>query len=180
MILEGGPYFHNQERLFIKPQHVGFDPKEYLSFKISIWVCLHYLSIEFWCQYILHTIVVIIGKPLDPSHQTLDEKFVTLTQICVEIDLNNPLSYLVDIRLDSMNQIQNIDCQALPFQCHACHKYGHLQRNYPDLGPTSHVSPPAKQHTNLKAKGKAPFQTKIPNSNGFFLVKSKSKEKIPN
>lgn len=46
-IFEGGPYFHNQVGLFIKPGHVGFDPIEELLSKILLWVQLLHIPMEF-------------------------------------------------------------------------------------------------------------------------------------
>jgi len=48
LIFEGGPYFHNQADLFIKPWHVGFDPVEKSLSKILVWVHIPLLPIEFW------------------------------------------------------------------------------------------------------------------------------------
>lgn len=125
-VFEGGPYFHNQIGLFIKPWHVDFNPLEELSNRIYVSVRLPGFPIEYWCNDILHNVASLLGKPVGPSQQTRDRKVMTFAHIYVEIDLSNPLRNSLEIHAGSYSWVQQLDYEALPFHCHLCHEYGHL------------------------------------------------------
>lgn len=71
---EGGPYFHNQIRLFIKPWHAGFNPAEELPNRVPVWVRLPKFSVECWQDDVLHLLASMLGKPVGASQQTQVKK----------------------------------------------------------------------------------------------------------
>lgn len=132
---------------------------------------------EFWCLDTLHSIATILGKPLGPSHHTLKCKVLTYACVCFEIDLNQPLPKSIEIRFRNVNWIQYSDYEALPFCCHVCHAYGHLQRNCPKkpFVVSSTTSGSSKNASNIKGKQPVPNDNK--DSDGFNPVKSQNKGK---
>ena len=56
---------------------------------------------EFWRDNILHSISLLLGKPVGVATQTKDRKVISYARICVEVDLTNPLPDSMKIRLGS-------------------------------------------------------------------------------
>ncbi|XP_059065981.1 uncharacterized protein LOC131857427 [Cryptomeria japonica] len=73
---EGGPYFFNQVGLFIKPWHMGFNSAEEIPSRVPVWVRLPRLPLEFWQEDILHSISLLLGKPVGSASQTQDRKVI--------------------------------------------------------------------------------------------------------
>ncbi|XP_057871389.2 uncharacterized protein LOC131077832 [Cryptomeria japonica] len=170
---EGGPYFFNQVGLFIKPWHMGFNSAEEIPSWVPVWVRLSRLPLEFWREDILHSISLLLGKPVGSASQTQDRKVISFARICVEVDLNNPLPDSMEICMGSSSWIQQLDYETLPFRCRICHEYGHLHRRCPRLNS----SPlPASEPPRLN-KGKAPVSDEPVDKEGFTLVKSRNKGK---
>ena len=67
---EGGPYFLNQVGLFIKPWHMGFNSAEETPSRVPMWIHLPRLPLEFWRDDILHSISLLLGKPVGAATQT--------------------------------------------------------------------------------------------------------------
>lgn len=61
---EGGPYFFNQFGLFIKPWHMGFNSAEEIPSRVLVWVHFLRLPLEFWKEDILHSISLLLRKPV--------------------------------------------------------------------------------------------------------------------
>ena len=93
---EGGLYFFNQVGPFIKPWHMGFNLAEEIASQVLVWIRLPRLPLEFWREDILHSIS-LLGKHVGSATQTQDRKVISFSRICVEVDLNNPLSDSIEI-----------------------------------------------------------------------------------
>ena len=102
---EGGPYFFNQVGLFIKPWHMGFNSAEEIPSRVPVWVQLPRLPLEFWREDILHSISLLLGKPVRASTQTQDHKVISYAHICVEVDLTNQLLDSMEIRMGTSSWI---------------------------------------------------------------------------
>jgi hypothetical protein len=170
---EGGPYFFNQVGLFIKPWHMGFNSAEEIPSQVPVWIRLPRLPLEFWREDILHSISLLLGKPVGSATQTQDRKVISFARICVEVDLNNPLPDSIEICMGSSSWIQQLDYETLPFRCRICHEYGHLYRNclrnkYSTLAATR---PPGAD------KGKATSSMGPVDNEGFTQVKPRNKGK---
>ncbi|XP_059068311.1 uncharacterized protein LOC131040439 [Cryptomeria japonica] len=168
---EGGPYFFNQVGLFIKPWHMGFNSLEEIPSRVPVWVRLLRLPLEFWREDILHSISLLLGKPVGSASQTQDHKVISFARICVEVDLNNRLRDSMEICMGSSSWTQQLDYETLPFRCRICHEYGHLHRRCPRLNtsPLSASEPPRLN------KGKALVFDGPVDKEGFTLVKSRNK-----
>jgi hypothetical protein len=170
---EGGPYFFNQVGLFIKPWHTGFNSADEIPSQVPVWVRLPRLPLEYWKEDILHSISLLLGKPVGAATQTQDRKVISYARICVEVDLTNPLPDSMEIRLGSSSWIQQLDYETLPFRCRICHEYGHLLRKCPRFRPVpSDASGPHKGD-----KGKDPTPTEPTDKEGFTQVKSRNRGK---
>ena len=71
-VFEGGPYFFNRVGLFIKPWHIGFNFAKEIPSQVPVWVRLPQLPLEFWREDILHSISLLLGKPVGSATQTQD------------------------------------------------------------------------------------------------------------
>jgi hypothetical protein len=170
---EGGPYFFNQVGLFIKPWHMGFNSADEIPSQVPVWVRLPRLPLEYWKEDILHSISLLLGKPVGAATQTQDRKVISYARICVEVDLTNPLPDSMEIRMGSSSWVQQLDYETLPFRCRICHEYGHLLRKCPRFRPIpSDASGPHKGD-----KGKDPVLTEPTDNEGFTQVKSRNKGK---
>lgn len=154
-VFEGGPYFYNQVGLFIKPWHASFNSTEEMSSRVPFWVRLPRLPLEFWREDILHKIASLKGNPVAVSTQTLDKKVISFALICVEIDLNNPLSDSMEICLGSSSWIQQLDYESLTFRCQFFHEYGHLLRQCPKVRKEAHSPSSTAPPVGKEDKGKA-------------------------
>ena len=70
---------------------------EEIPSRVPVWVRLPQLPMEFWREDILHSISLLLGKPVGLATQTQDQKVISYAQICVEVDLNNPLPNSMEI-----------------------------------------------------------------------------------
>ncbi|XP_057849635.2 uncharacterized protein LOC131060417 [Cryptomeria japonica] len=159
-VFEGGPYFYNRVGLFVKPWHPRFNSADDLPSRVLVWIRLPRLPLEFWREDILHQIAALHGKLVVFAHQSLDKNVISYAHICVDIDLNKPLSDSLESCLGS-SWIQQLDYESLPFHCRVCHDYGHLQRQCPrDFKGNSGSSGESASSSGLKmdnaGKGKAP------------------------
>ncbi|XP_057862719.1 uncharacterized protein LOC131071037 [Cryptomeria japonica] len=170
---EGGPYFFNQVGLFIKPWHMGFNSAEEIPSQVPVWIRLPRLPLEFWREDILHSISLLLGKPMGSASQTQDRKIISFARICVEVDLNNPLPDSMEIRMGSSSWIQQLDYETLPFRCRICHEYGHLHCKCPRFksSPQAALEPPRGD------KGKAPMSNESMDNEGFIPAKPRNKGK---
>ena len=102
---------------------------------------------------------------------------ISFAQICVEIDLNNPLPDSMEICLGSSSWIQQLDYESLPFRCWFCHEYGHLLRNFPKVRKDADSPSSAPPPLGKEDKGKAPMMDKPQgkDSEGFVPIKTKAK-----
>lgn len=70
-VFEGGPYFHNQVGLFIKPWHVHFNPLEELPNRVPVWVRLPRLPVEFYRDDVLQLMASLLGNLVGSSQKKL-------------------------------------------------------------------------------------------------------------
>ncbi|XP_057828729.1 uncharacterized protein LOC131039916 [Cryptomeria japonica] len=174
-VFEGGPYFYNQVGLFITPWHAGFNPLEELPNRVPIWVRLPCLPVECCREDVLRMIAALLGKPVGSSSQTLGRMLMTFACICVEIDLSKPLPDAVDMCVGSYSWVQQLDYETLPFHCHLCHEYGHLQCKFPRYKPVVHQPQHSAQGQDRADKGKSAMVIDVVGAEGFVPVKTRNK-----
>ena len=80
---------------------MGFNSAEDTPSRVPVWVHLVRLPLEFWRDDILHSISLLLGKPLGVATQTQDRKVISYARICVKVDLTNPLLDSMEISLGS-------------------------------------------------------------------------------
>ncbi len=80
---------------------MGFNSAEEIPSQVPVWVQLLRLPLEFWREDILHSISLLLGKPIGAATQTQDHKVISYAHICVEVDLSNPLPNSMEICLGS-------------------------------------------------------------------------------
>lgn len=176
-VFEGGPYFHNQVGLFIKPWHAGFIPSEVLPNHVLVWVRLPRFLVECCREDTLYLLASLLGIPVGSSLQTLGKKVMTFAHICVEIDLSKPLPDAVDMCARSFSWVQQLDYETLPFRCRLCHEYGHLQRKCPIYKPMESQSAQPPHNPSTADKGKGLAFGEVVGAYGFVQVKARSRNR---
>lgn len=160
--------------LFIKPWHAWFNPLEELPNRVTMWVHLPHFLVECCREDVLWMLASLLGKPVGSSIETLGRKVMTFARICVEIYLSKPLPDAIDMCAGSYSWVLQLDYETLPFWCHLCHEYGHLQCKCPRYKPV--VCQPLQMTHNLDGadKGKATISDEVVGADGFVLVKTKN------
>ena len=80
---------------------MGFNSDEEIPSWVPMWVHFSRLPLEFWRDDILHSISLLLGKPVGATTQTQYRKVISYSRICVEVDLTNPLPDSMEVRLGS-------------------------------------------------------------------------------
>ncbi|XP_059064720.1 uncharacterized protein LOC131044660 [Cryptomeria japonica] len=146
---------------------MGFNSAKEIPSWVPVWIRLPRLPLEFWREDILHSISLLLGKPVGSASQTQDRKIISFACICVEVDLNNPLPDSMEICMGSSSWIQQLDYETLPFRCRICHEYGHLHRKCPRFKSSPRATPEPPRGD----KGKAPMSNEPMDKEGFIPVK---------
>ncbi|XP_059076969.1 uncharacterized protein LOC131876167 [Cryptomeria japonica] len=176
-VFEGGPYFHNNVGLFIKPWHAGFNPAEELPNRIPVWVRLPRLPVDCCREDVLLLLALLLGKPVGTSSQTLGKKATPFARICVEIDLSKPLPDAIYMCAGSYSWVQQLDYETLPFCCRLYREYGHLLRKCPRYKSVE-PQPSQRSREPPKAdKGKGNGPTAGVDNDGFVPVKAQNKNR---
>ena len=107
----------------------------------------------------------------------MGKKVINFSPNCVEIDLSRPLSNAIEMCMGSYSWVQHLDYETLPFCCHLCREYGHLQWRY--LGYKSRETQPSQHVSNLPNidKGKSIFLNEVGDSDGFAPIKDKTQNR---
>uniref|UniRef100_A0A2N9ICX1 DUF4283 domain-containing protein n=1 Tax=Fagus sylvatica TaxID=28930 RepID=A0A2N9ICX1_FAGSY len=90
-VVNGGPWFINQQFLTIRRWSPGFRPSEAKISTTAVWACLPELPIELYDTNILRRIGNQLGSLLKVDARTMDNERGRFARLCVQIDLEQPL-----------------------------------------------------------------------------------------
>ena len=112
-MVNGGPWFINQQFLTIHCWSPGFRPSEANISTTTIWARLPELPIELYDMNTLRRIGNQLGSLLKVDARTMDNKRGRFGRLCVQINLEQPLTSRVCI--DDM--IQKIQYEGISTIC---------------------------------------------------------------
>jgi hypothetical protein len=120
-VVNGGPWFINQQFLTIRRWSPGFRPSEAKISTTAVWARLPELPIELYDMNILRRIGNQLGSLLKIDARTMDNERGRFARLCIQIDLDQPLTPKVRIG----NMVQKIQYEGISAICFECGRVGH-------------------------------------------------------
>ena len=137
-VVNGGPWFINQQFLTIRRWSPGFRPSEAKISTTAAWARLPELPIELYDMNMLRRIGNQLGSLLKVDTQMMDNERGRFARFYVQIDLEQPLTPRVRIR----DMIQKIQYEGISAICFECGRVGHrIDTCSSKIAPTSPASP---------------------------------------
>jgi hypothetical protein len=144
-VVNGGPWFINQQFLTLRRWSPGFRPSEAKISTTAVWARLPELLIELYDMNILRRIGNQLGSLLKVDARTMDNERGRYARLCVQIDLEQPL--IPRIRIG--NLIQKIQYEGISAICFECGRVGHRLEACPSkIAPASPMSPKTPENTH--------------------------------
>ena len=149
-VITKGPWMIGDNYLVIREWVPNFVPEEDHITKLTAWVRIPKLSVEYFNKsFLLHKIGQKIGRVLKIDSTMENVERGQYTRMCVEVDLTKPL--LSKFRLNG--RVWGIQYEGLKMICFKCGKQGHKEDNCGIDKPTPQLevlnSPPAHQDTEV-------------------------------
>jgi len=141
-VMLNGPWMIGDNYLVIRAWVLNFVPEEDHITKLTAWVRIPKLSVEYFNkQFLLHKIGHKIGRVLKIDSTTENVERGQYTRMCVEVDLTKPL--LSKFRLNG--KVWGIQYEGLKMICFQCGRQGHKedacelnkQTHQEDISPNS-------------------------------------------
>jgi len=123
-VMLNGPWMIGDNYLVIRQWVPNFVPEEDHITKLTAWVRIPKLSVEYFNkQFLLHKIGQKIGRVLKVDNTTENVVRGQYTRMCVEVDLTKPL--LSKFRLNG--RVWGIQYEGLKMICFICGRQGHKE-----------------------------------------------------
>jgi hypothetical protein len=97
-VFEGGPYFHELAGLYMQPWKENFSPEKETFKKVSVWLRLYSLPLDYWLPSTFEGIGNKLGKYIKITKATLKGRYTSYTRICIEMDVSGVLTEVVSVR----------------------------------------------------------------------------------
>jgi hypothetical protein len=130
-IFDGGPYFFNSVRLFLRFWTEKFSPEKEDFAHALLWIKLYSLPQEFWLEEVLAGIGNTIGVYVKSSEATKQRRYTSYAHIFIYLNIAKPLSGSIILEYHDEDWVQTIDYEHIPFRCRKCHEHRHLFRYFP-------------------------------------------------
>ncbi|GMY19594.1 hypothetical protein FCV25MIE_14833 [Fagus crenata] len=143
-VVNGGPWFINQQFLTIRRWSPGFRPSEARISTTAVWARLPELPIELYDMSILRRIGNQLGHLLKVDARTMDNERGRFARLCVQIDLEQPLTSKVRIG----DMIQKIQYEGISTICFECGRVGHRIDSCPSKFVPATLASPKTPETN--------------------------------
>ncbi|XP_028807535.1 uncharacterized protein LOC114762238 [Neltuma alba] len=121
MALTGGPWLLYDHYLCVQPWKADFEPDEERITKISAWIRIANLPLDYYDHGVLHVLGSQIGRVLKVDLNTAKRKKGRFARICVELDLNVPLHPLILVN----RKAKRIQYKGIHLICFSCGRYRH-------------------------------------------------------
>ena len=142
-VVNGGPWFINQQFLTIRRWSPSFRPSEAKISTTAVWARLPELPIEIYAMNILRRIGNQLGSLLKVDARTMDNERGRFARLCVQIDLEQPL--IPRVRIGDL--IQKIQYEGISAICFECGRVGHcLDTCLSKIALASPISPKTPEH----------------------------------
>jgi hypothetical protein len=165
-VVNGGPWFINQQFLTIRRWSPGFRPSEAKITNTAVWARLPELLIELYDRNILRRIGNQLGSLLKIDARTMDNERGRFARLCVQIDLDQPLTPKVRIG----NMVQKIQYEGISTIYFECGRVGHRVDNcHFRIAPASPKSP------EMPEPNPPPTPEEDPNNYGKWMMVSRRK-----
>lgn len=115
--------------LMLRRWYPDFDPFMDTLDKLTVWICIPYLPIEYYdVDFLLK-----VGKPIKVDLNMSLASRGHFARLCVKVDLNKPLLSKFKLR----RRVCQIQYEGLYLICFSCGKYGHSAKFCPSKNMTS-------------------------------------------
>ena len=160
-VLTNGPWMIGDNYLVIREWVPNFVPEEDHITKLTAWVRIPKLSVEYFNkQFLLQKIGQKIGRVIKVDSTTANVERGQYTRMCIEVDLTKPL--LSKFRLNG--RIWGIQYEGLRMICFKCGRQGHKE-------DACELDRPAHQDANpLEPKHDHPHAVKERDFGSWMLV----------
>eukprot|EP00253_Pinus_taeda_P021779 PITA_21779 len=132
-ILNKGPWFWGNARLYITPWFPNFDANTMVVLKVPVWVRLHNLPLHFWHHKVLIAIGNTLGKFLKIDSDRMAKGIFTFARICVEVDFSEGLLESIILNFNNTQWLKSLDYEETAFRCQGCLQTGHLLSACPQV-----------------------------------------------
>ena len=119
--LHGGPWFINQQFLFVRKWESMFQPSLATITTMAVWVQILELSMEYYDPLILQKIGMKLGKLLRIDTRTSKKERGRFARICIQIQLDKP--FISEIKIGG--EVYPVLYEGLGVLCFVCGKPGH-------------------------------------------------------
>jgi hypothetical protein len=83
--------------------------------KVSVWLRLYSLPLDYWLPSTFEAIGNTQGKYIKTAESTLKGRYTYYTRICIEMDVSGALPKAISLEFRDEEWIQNIDYEHIPF-----------------------------------------------------------------
>jgi hypothetical protein len=128
-VLRGGPWFIGNHYLSIRSWEPNFKPSVAVCSSVAVWARLPELPIEYYEANVLRHIGNAIGPVLRVDTQTASEARGRYARVCVQVDLDAPLTRAVRLG----NLLQPVIYEGINTLCFSCGRLGHRKEYCPYL-----------------------------------------------
>lgn len=183
-VLLDGPWKVFDNYLVVQRWVPEYKPRTAKLSKMAVWVRLPELSMEYFRDDIIKSILENVGKPLKLDRTTVAREKGRFARAAVEVDLDKPLVTEVLIQ----NDVQMVEYEGLHVVCFGCGLVGHREQDCPLKNPKPaepsgidiNVVPTSESEgSNKVAEKTQPPKAVVAPSRGFgpwMLVQNKSKQ----
>lgn len=107
-----------------------FHPSNKKQTHSQVWVCFHYLPLEYWQPRNLFEIVGAIGKPIIIDQNTINQSFGHYARVLVDINMAGFLPDTLWVERENFTFDIEIDYETRPYFCFTCNSIGHSFDHY--------------------------------------------------
>ena len=114
-IINKGPWFWGNARLFMTPWFPKFDDNTMVVSKMPVWVRLHNFPLHLWHHNLLITIGNVLGKFLKIDEDRITRVIFTFARICIEVDFSEGLPKSINLNFNNTQWTQPLDYENTTF-----------------------------------------------------------------
>ena len=130
-IMDVGPWFLGNSRLFMEPWYPSFDPSSTVITSALAWVRLPNLLLHLQNSALLKAIGNSLGTFLNICPTTKDYLKTTFARICVKMDFNKGLPTKIHLVNEGYRWVQKLGFEKVLFHCRVCFEICHFAKSYP-------------------------------------------------
>ncbi|KAL0316612.1 UNVERIFIED_CONTAM: hypothetical protein Sradi_5539400 [Sesamum radiatum] len=146
VVIEGGPWLFQGQPIILQFWEQVMSLRRQKHTKISVWIRLKHLPMEYWTDEGLSTVASGIGTPLYTDGITKDCSRLYFARVCVMLDYSSALPrHLIVIspilRDGKEDPKREFEYEWLPQRCKQCCSLGHIAPTCPENTKKTHAPP---------------------------------------